>query len=563
MTTLTSKELRELLERLDGESADDLESQHLEFKSADARGAKVRAQSRAIREAAVAFANAEGGALVLGVADGKRTRADAIGGVARLDPSDIQRDIYDGTDPHITVDIEEMLEPEGRILVVRVPGSNRLHTTTDGIAKIRVGKESKPLTGSDLAQLLITRRSSDRTAQIAQGENLDAIDPAEITRLREIIRAEGASPELSGLGDAELLEALGLTEGYRVNIAAILLLGRKSALTRHVPQHELTIARFREPTQYDFRRDIREPLLKTIDRVRSIVESNVRLTTVEVVGFHHFEIPDLNWVVVRESVLNALVHRDYLLNGSVQVFLRPDRVEISSPGGFMDDVSPENVLRHAPVRRNHLLADALQSIGLVNRMGLGVDRIFDETLRSGNDFPRYESEIGMVKLTLPTVTHSGFARFVANCGLSGGRLELDDLMIMRTLMAREELNRWSAADLLRIAETDAADRLAGLNARGFLKVRGRGQGASYRLGSQFSDWDRVETSNIDYDLGAETARKLVLQAISDSGSITNSEVRAITGYERNETVALLRAMREEGLIELRGIARGAHYVLPE
>ena len=563
MTTLTSKELRELLERLDGESADDLESENLEFKSGAARGSAVRAQSRAIREAAVAFANAKGGTLVLGIADRKRKRSDAIVGVGRISASDLQRNIYDGTDPRITVDVEEMMEPEGRILIVRVPRSNQLHTTTDGIAKIRVGKESKNLTGSNLAQLLVSRRLTDSTAQIVPGAGLDAIDPTEINRMREIIRIEDVNPELNGLRDAELLEALGLAEGQRVNIAAILLLGHKSAVARHVPHHELTIARFREPTQYDFRKDIREPLLKTIDEVRQVVDSNVRLTTIEVTGFHHFEIPDMNWVVIREAVLNALVHRDYFLSGSVQAFLRPDRLEVSSPGGFIGDVSPENVLRHPPVRRNHLLADVLQSIGLVNRMGLGVDRIFDETLRDGKDFPRYESEIGMVKLTLPTVTHSGFARFVANCDLSGGRLELDDLMIMRSLMTREELNRWSAADVLGIAETEAAFRLASLNARGFLQVRGRGQGASYRLGSQFSDWDRVETPIIDHDLGPELARKLVLQTISERGSITNAGVRAITGYERNETVVLLRSMREEGLIELRGSARGAHYVLPE
>ena len=563
MTTLTSKELRELLERLDGESADDLESQHLEFKSADARGAKVRAQSRAIREAAVAFANAEGGTLVLGIGDGKRTRADAIIGVKRLDPRDIQRDIYDGTDPHITVDIEELHEPEGRMLVVRVPSSDHLHTTTDGVARIRVGKESKRLTGSNLAQVLASRRVTDSTVQIVPGCDLEVIDPKEINRMREIIRIEDVRPELNGLRDAELLEALGLAEGQRVNIAAILLLGHKSAVARYVPQHELTIARFREPTQYDFRKDIREPLLKTIDEVRQVVDSNVRLTTIEVAGFHHFEIPDMNWVVIREAVLNALVHRDYFLSGSIQVFLRPDHVEITSPGGFIGDVSPENVLRHRPVRRNHLLADALQAMGLVNRAGLGVDRIFEDTLRGGKDFPMYESDIGTVRLTIPTGTHIGFARFVADIELSGGRLELDDLMIMRNLMTREELNRRSAADVLGIAETDAAVRLASLNARGFLQVRGRGQGASYRLGSQFSDWDRIETPLVDHDLGPELASKLVLQTMSDRGSITNADVRTITGYQRNAAVALLRAMREEGLIEVRGRGRGAHYVLPE
>ena len=160
-------------------------------------------------------------------------------------------------------------------------------------------------------------------------------------------------------------------------------------------------------------------------------------------------------------------------------------------------------------------------------------------------------------------THNDFARFVANCDLSGGRLELDDLMIMRSLMAREELNRWSAADLLRISVADSADRLAALSARGFLAVRGRGQGASYRLSSQFSDWKRIELTFSDNSLGADAMRKLVLQTIAERGSMTNADVREITGYARNATVRFLRAMREEGLIEVRGRGRGAHYVLPE
>ena len=107
MTALTSEELRELLKRLDGEPADALESEHLEFKSANARRDQVRNQSRSIRESVVALANAQGGALVLGVADRKRTRSSAIVGVGRLNRHNLQSDIYDGTDPHITVDIEE------------------------------------------------------------------------------------------------------------------------------------------------------------------------------------------------------------------------------------------------------------------------------------------------------------------------------------------------------------------------------------------------------------------------------------------------------------------------
>lgn len=556
MTALNSQELSKLLERLECEPADALESDDLEFKSA-------RVNAKSIRESVVAFANAQGGTLVIGVADRSQSRSTAIEGIENLDPSDLQRSIYDGTDPHITVDVEELIEPEGRLLFVKVPSSGQLHTTTDGIAKIRVGKESKSLTGSDLAHLLATRSGTDHTAQIAQGESLDAIDAAEIRRLREMIRAEDINPGLNGLNDAELLTALGLADGERVNIAAILLLGHKSVLARYIPQHELTIARFRESTQYDFRRDIREPLLKTIDGVRGVIESNVRITTIQTAGFHHFEIPDISWIVIRESVLNALIHRDYFINGSIQVFLWPDRVEVTSPGGFVGDISPENVLRHAPVRRNHLLADAFQAIGLVNRVGLGVDRIFRETLRAGKDFPRYASDVGTVKLTLPTKIHGGFARFVAERSLDGEELDLDDLMVMRSLMTRDELNRWSASEVLKIAELDAADRLADLNSRGFLEVRGRGRGASYRLGQQFSDWREVGSAIDVETLGKDEIRHMIVQTIRRRGAVTNAAVRTITGYSRNETVRFMRAMREDGLVEVRGRGRGAHYVLPK
>ena len=98
---ITLDQVRAQLERLEGEPADALESESLEFKSWNPTRPAHKSQVREIRETVVAFANAQGGLLVLGVADRKRTRAEAIHGVGPLDADALRRDIYDGTEPHI------------------------------------------------------------------------------------------------------------------------------------------------------------------------------------------------------------------------------------------------------------------------------------------------------------------------------------------------------------------------------------------------------------------------------------------------------------------------------
>ena len=93
----------------------------LRARQREPRGQQRKAQLRSIREAVVASANARGGLTVLGVADRKRTRSDVIHGVGDLDAAGLRRDIYDGTEPHVLVEIDELQEPEGRRLAVRVP----------------------------------------------------------------------------------------------------------------------------------------------------------------------------------------------------------------------------------------------------------------------------------------------------------------------------------------------------------------------------------------------------------------------------------------------------------
>jgi ATP-dependent DNA helicase RecG len=555
--TVTEKSrLLPLLARLDGEPADALETETLEFKAWEA---DPRARARTLRETAVCLANAKGGTIVLGVADRARTRREAILGVSGYDVAAIRRAIYDGTDPHILVEVEELVVPEGTLLLVHVPRGLPPHTTTDGVAKVRVGKDCVPLTGRLLAQLMASGGQRDPTAEAPAGATESDLDPEALAELRRTVEREAQARELARLDDAALLRALGLVlRGGEVTLAGLLLVGSAEALQRYIPQHEITFLRYESATRYDQRRDLRGPLLPALRELERLLSVHNRVRTLQEPGFGQLEVPDLSWEVAREAVLNAVAHRDYFLRQGVLVALHRDLLEVVSPGGFAGGITPENVLRHPPVHRNELLARALQSIGLVNRVGLGVDRIYEGLLRLGKDLPRWEADETHVRLVISLETHAEMALFVEAERRRGAALDLDDLVVLRALLTRDRLDRGGAARALQLPEDEAARRLAAMRARGLLAVRGRGRSAAYDLRRDLGGRLRGGTTpDATRRLDVAEARARVLAALRERGRLTNADIRRLSGLSRAEAYRLVKSLETEGCVRFVGAGRGA------
>jgi ATP-dependent DNA helicase RecG len=547
-------EVRALLARLDGEPADALESETLECKSwrPDERDACVRD----VREAVVCFANARGGLILLGIHDRRRTRADAIHGVANISPDELRKKIYDGTVPPILVDIEELPFPEGDVLLLRVPRGIPPHTTTEGVGRVRVGKECKPLTGPELVRLFLSGGSRDLTAETISGASVGDLDPEQVKTLQRLVSTEGQRSDVARLAPEELLHNLHLLRDGEPTVAAVLLLGRSPALARWTPQHEVVFLRYSTQTKYDVRHDLRGPILAVIEALERLLRAHLRVGIVEAGGFEELSRPDVSWWAAREAILNALVHRDYFVRQSAYVELRPDRLEVSSPGGFPSGVTASNILRHPPVRRNPALADALQAAGYVNRAAVGVDRIYEELLRLGKGLPRYETDESHVRLILPTRTHLPFARFVAQETRAGRTLTLDDLIVLRTLAEQGIVDRWSAS-----TRDDAAAVLVSLRERGYVVPVGRGKGTSYRFSRALSDAIRGRSdTDLDMPLDDHAVRLRIEAVLAERGRLTNVDVRRLSGYSRAEVVRMMNALREQGLAELAGRGRSAHYV---
>jgi ATP-dependent DNA helicase RecG len=268
----TRRDIEDLLDQLDEQSADELEGQDLDFKAWD--GSSMKSAVRTVIDWATCMANGGGGTVVFGVADKVRGRPNAIIGVPpEVDVNRLKLAVYDATDPKLTPVFEELRIPEGtgRLVAMQVHPGLPPYTDAAGRGTIRVGKDCKPLTGTLRRKIAVETGESDFTATPVDEPTATLISAAAMEGLREIARHERAPAELLSLGDEELLGAIGVLRDGRLHRAGLLLGGSSAAVEKHIPAYVWTHLRMSSDTDYMDRADGRDALpvavMRILDRI--------------------------------------------------------------------------------------------------------------------------------------------------------------------------------------------------------------------------------------------------------------------------------------------------------
>jgi ATP-dependent DNA helicase RecG len=116
-------------------------------------------------------------------------------------------------------------------------------------------------------------------------------------------------------------------------------------------------------------------------------------------GLYRRSVPAYDEKVVRELLVNALVHRPYTQRGDIFLNLHPERLELVNPGRLPLGVTPRNLL-HASRRRNDGLARVFHDLGLMEREGSGYDLIYDRLLSQGRPAPVIVEGADWVKVSI-------------------------------------------------------------------------------------------------------------------------------------------------------------------
>jgi ATP-dependent DNA helicase RecG len=561
-------EIRSLLDELEGNPADQLEDQELDFKEWN-----IQSMDKAIRsvvQMAVCMANGGGGTVVFGVNEKARGRVNAVLGVPpEVDVNRLKMAVYDSTDPKLTPVFHELIVPEGtgRLIVMQVYPGLPPYTDTGGQGTIRVGKECKPLTGTLRRKIMVETGETDFTASDIAGAVESMISASAMERLREMALREKAPNDLLQKTDRDLLGAIGLMRNGRLLRAGVLLAGNADAIRKQFPGYVWTHLRMAADTDYRDRGEGHDAIPVALERILDRIMADNPITTVKQ-GLFHFEIRTYPEIALREALLNSLIHADYRIYSPILTKQFEDRLEISNPGGLPGGITPENILRHQPVSRNPALVDALTRLRLVNRSNLGVRRMYQSLLIEGKEPPRILDEGEAVRVIIRASTLSVPVRmFVAEQADQGRILSVEHLLIILHLLRHPEIDTSTAALITQQAEADVRETMSQMETDfGHLEHGGTGRGSYWTLRHDlhrrlsvlgYPERDR----RIDW----EAAKTRVLSVLMERArrkepGLSNEEIRQITHYDRNQSRRLLlELMKENPAVKKGGERRWARY----
>ncbi|PJF47420.1 MAG: transcriptional regulator [Chloroflexi bacterium] len=364
---------------------------------------------QALAETLVAFANSDGGTIVLGYDE----RGRPSGATTPEDIEAVLREAAGLTSPPVRATLENAGGDGNPQLIVRVPRSVDLHSLKDGRVFVRVAGENRALTGDEIRNLTQSKLAGDYEAETVPGATLADFDDeivAEYIAKRELrTRRKMELAERDAQHAASLLKDIGALDARgQPTVAGILLFGKNPQA--FLPQSGVVFVKFPgvEPrgeggrVGYGRREEINGPLARVIERTWQVILEEMRVGAI-VKGLEREEVLEYPEFAVREALVNAVCHRDYRLRGRrIEVRKYADRLEIISPGGLAGYITLDNIIEEH-FSRNPRLVQGLFQWGYIEELGLGIDRMIEDMVAAGHPAPKFNATAYSFTVTLSNV----------------------------------------------------------------------------------------------------------------------------------------------------------------
>lgn len=514
----------------------------------------------------IAFANATGGRLLLGIEDDQDEPPAGQQIPAEL-PDTIRRKIAERCVNVAVLPDVVTAANGGRYIHLAIPRATAVASTTDGRYFLRVADQSKPVTGDDVLRLAAERAALPWETQTTLHIPRSDTDPDKLGKLVNALRSsDRVKTSVKEKSDDELLDHYQLAQGDYLTHLGILCLGQQHQ------RAQLTTAPVIQFIKYD----------EDGHKVNKLVWDDHTLNPMELIesvwldvpdfreryelpdGLYRQNVPAFDELVVRELLVNALVHRPYTQRGDIFLNLHPDRLEVVNPGPLPLGVTPQNVL-HTTVRRNEHLARLFHDLKLMEREGSGFDKIFEVLLSQGRPAPELIETRDRVQVTVRRrILKPEVIDFIAKADQTYQLTQRERIAL--SLLAQQEA--MTARELTAVLELHSVEALQPWIKRllqlALIRSAGRTQATRY-----FVDPGLLRTLNF---VGGTTLKRiephrLAALIVEDVGRYPNSKIGDIherIGLEipRSRIRRGIEQLVKAGKLMAEGVKSGTRYRLP-
>ena len=437
----------------------------LELIIAEGEGQRIEIKERLSRldRELVAFANASGGRVFLGIADDGQISGIELTNELTSRVQDIARNC----DPPLTITIHK--HKTDKVLEIRVTeGTQKPHQCSDGFF-LRTGPNSQKLKRNEIVDIAVTTGAYhfDETLN-PRFRYPEDFSRGAFDRFLELSGINIQADPQSILLSLDVAELRGTELCFRQAGALFFA----DAPQRFLKESMVTCVRYQGTDRLNVidRAEIMGDPIAMIEESLRFLKRNMSVAY-EIAGdAQHRERHTYPLAALREAIINAIMHRDYFYDGShVYVHMFSDRTEIENPGGLPPGLAIDELGRRS-VRRNRTIADLLYRAKFVERIGSGIQRMERALAENGNPPMEISATNFFVVRFLPRV-------HTRNAALLSARQN----RLYQFAAQRDQITKAEAAEHLAVSGDTALREIKTLLEHGLLRQTGTGKATRYSV----------------------------------------------------------------------------------
>ena len=534
-----------------------------------------------IWETISAFANAQGGTIILGVDEKHDFRVVGVRDAAEIERS--LGSVCNDLEPVVRADIHTLLIGDAPVVIAEIPPVARdqrpCHKRSLGPwagSRLRVADGDRKLNDYEISVLLANRAEQHYDVSPVTGARPSDLDEASVNAFVRRIR-ETRSSIFRGQEDVDILGMLNvLTEHDGVvvpTLAGLLVFGRYPQ--QFEPQLNLTVVaypttRAGEPgprgERFIDNRSIDGPIPAMVVESVQALKRNMRRRSI-VTGLLRTDEWEYPEEVLREAIVNALVHRDYseyARGMQVQIELYPDRLVVRNPGGLYGPVDVAALgASTVSSSRNRVLLKILEDTSLgdghmvCENRGTGIARMRFVLNEVGMEPPKFIDDIGVFQAEFPNHTLLDQDALDWLGALDGEPLTRAQMTALVQMKNGGQVTNNSFRSITGIQDSRAAHKeLKELVDRGLIFQFGTRGSTYYELAADDSAQDSMVEDISSDDTGKSlTVLQQQVHSALNTGPASRQEISETTGLDDRQVMGILRALREKGLVSMLGKPR--------